>query len=91
MVKAKIIVKGLVQMVGFRYYTVRNANSLGIKGYVRNLSSGDVEIFASGKKEDFLKFIQVIKKGPTGAVVNDVIIDYNVEAVEEFTEFDARF
>ena len=36
-VGAKIIVKGIVQGVGYRYFTHRHASRLGLKGYVKNL------------------------------------------------------
>ncbi|CUT02300.1 Acylphosphatase, partial [Candidatus Kryptonium thompsonii] len=46
---AHIIVKGLVQGVGFRWFVQKHANHLGLKGWTRNLSNGDVEIEVEGE------------------------------------------
>ncbi|NLB34475.1 MAG: acylphosphatase [Elusimicrobia bacterium] len=75
--KAKIIVRGRVQMVGFRYFVLQKALSLGIKGSVRNLSDGSVEVIALGEKEFFLDFLKELKQGPPGARVSEtVMMDY---------------
>ena len=44
----RIIVSGRVQGVAFRHYTQREAERLGLDGWVKNLPNGDVEIVASG-------------------------------------------
>jgi acylphosphatase len=44
----RYIVKGMVQGVGFRYYTSHQAIKLGLTGYARNLNNGDVEVVAYG-------------------------------------------
>jgi acylphosphatase len=49
--QAHILYSGMVQGVGFRYTTQRIAASLGLKGWVRNLRDGQVEILAEGKKD----------------------------------------
>ena len=40
--RAKIIVTGLVQGVGFRYFAMRHADNLNLKGYTQNLFTGEV-------------------------------------------------
>jgi acylphosphatase len=52
-----LIVKGTVQGVGFRYYTRRLADSLGLSGYVKNLADGNVEIEAEGDKQSLQDLI----------------------------------
>lgn len=78
-----IIVKGLVQGVGFRYYAVRQASQLSVKGYVRNLYNGDVEIEAEGDRSLIKEFIKQVKIGPRSAQVKDLKI--------EWTEYQNRF
>ena len=67
-----IIVSGLVQGVGFRYFVYRKAMSYGLKGSVRNLYSGEVEISAFGERGKMEMFITDIKIGPRSAQVRDV-------------------
>ncbi len=67
----RLVVKGRVQGVGFRWFANQKARSLGVKGYVRNLPNGDVETVAEGKKEAVDAYIQAIKEGPSFAHVSD--------------------
>lgn len=54
---------GRVQGVGFRYHAFRNAEKYHIKGTVKNLIDGKVEIYAQGKIEDLENFIEKLKNG----------------------------
>ena len=87
MASAKITVSGEVQMVGFRYYSLRAARRLGIRGYVRNLPTGQVEIAASGNEDDLEEFIGAVKEGPPSARVTDVKIDRSEGPGGGFSEF----
>ena len=49
-------VDGVVQAVGFRYWTVRKAEELGLTGTVRNNSDGTVGIAAEGPQSVVLEF-----------------------------------
>lgn len=60
----RILIRGHVQGVGFRAYTQRLANQLGIQGWVRNLPSGDVDCYACHDTALDL-FIDTLKSGPT--------------------------
>ncbi|QTA37988.1 acylphosphatase [Thermosipho ferrireducens] len=71
----RILVYGIVQGVGFRYWTYNIAKSLKINGYVRNLPDGSVEIVACGDKENLSGFIKEISKGPITARVDNVQIE----------------
>lgn len=62
--KVHIVVKGMVQGVGFRYYTRAVGQELGISGWVKNLSSGDVEILGAGNSGHIDEFVRRISKGP---------------------------
>jgi acylphosphatase len=68
----RYLVKGDVQGVGYRSFTVRLAKQLGIYGSVRNTREGDVEIFAQGTAEDLVEFEIGLRKGPHWAHVTDV-------------------
>ena len=49
-VRAEIIVNGLVQGVGFRYFVLREAKKLSLNGYVKNLYTGEVLTVVEGEK-----------------------------------------
>ena len=68
----RLLISGIVQGVGFRYFTFRAARELEIRGYVRNLRDGRVEAVASGKAEAVEAFMRRMRQGPGGAQVRDV-------------------
>ncbi|RLC45968.1 MAG: acylphosphatase [Candidatus Cloacimonadota bacterium] len=72
MKRLRITVSGRVQGVGFRYFTERMAGTYNIKGYVRNLYNGDVEIAAIGEDKNMELFIDKVSQGPYSAIVTDV-------------------
>ncbi len=74
----KITVSGQVQGVGYRYFIARTASELNINGYAMNLYSGEVEIFAEGKKALLEELVEKAKKGPPHAYVNKAEIDWLV-------------
>ncbi|MGB9833924.1 MAG: acylphosphatase [bacterium] len=71
----RVIIKGYVQGVGFRYWAYRHATSLGIKGYVRNRPDGSVEVLASGDQETVDHFLSLLRRGPSSALVEELEID----------------
>ena len=80
------IIQGRVQGVAFRYYTQRTAYQLGIKGTVKNLYNGDVEIYAQGKHEAIVPFEAFLHQGPISARIERVIKE-ELEDDHEFTSF----
>jgi len=67
-----IIVKGKVQGVFYRASTKAVADQLGVKGYVKNESNGDVTIAAEGDNLSLEMFLDWCKEGPEDAVVTSV-------------------
>jgi len=65
-------IHGRVQGVGFRHSTLRTAISLGIKGYVKNLYDGTVEVLAEGDEKSMSQFLNYLKTGPRMAQVEKV-------------------
>jgi acylphosphatase len=73
----RAIVRGRVQGVGFRDYVETRARSLGLTGYVCNLSDGrSVEVVAEGPRHDLERLADCLHKGPTGAHVTAVETDW---------------
>jgi acylphosphatase len=73
-------VTGRVQGVGFRWWTQQQAKRLGLRGYVRNLADGSVEVQASGSKESLAQLHSLLRRGPSGAQVTDVAISVITDA-----------
>jgi len=82
-----LFISGHVQAVGFRHYTKVNAKELDVKGWVRNLSDGRVEVLLQGDESDLNTMISRLKKGPRAAVVEDLTIDRESEADELHNTF----
>lgn len=84
-------VYGRVQGVYFRYFVRNKARELGLKGYVRNLGSGDaVEVQAEGEKPQLDILLKQLKMGPPGARVKRVEIDWS-DYSGQFTNFNIRY
>lgn len=74
----RFVVYGRVQGVGFRYFTWKEAERMGIKGTVRNCVDGSVEIIAEGNEGQLQDFYNWLKVGPRTASVEQVLED-NIE------------
>jgi acylphosphatase len=69
-------VEGIVQGVGFRYSAAQTARALGLKGYVRNLPDGCVEVVAEGENARLERLRAWLEKGPPGAYVRHLETRY---------------
>ncbi len=64
MARRKFVITGIVQRVGYRALVLQIASNLGIKGTIRNLPDGSVEIFADGQEDALRRFrTKIDKKG----------------------------
>ena len=90
LVRARITVRGMVQGVGFRYFVRNTATSLGLGGYVRNLSDGRVEVVADGDRRIVDALIVELRIGPRYANVRGVDVQWE-EPRKDFTGFDYAF
>jgi len=82
-----VLVSGRVQGVGFRWFVMREARTLGVTGWVRNRMEGDVEIHAEGDSGLLERFLRVVAEGPPyGRVERVERID--AEARGSFRGFD---
>jgi len=79
---------GIVQGVGMRYYINRQAQQIGVKGYVRNLPDGCVECMVEGDKGQLEQFLSLVKNAPRGKV-EDVEAE-PVGCEQPFTRFEIR-
>ena len=80
-----LVIEGRVQGVGYRYSAKIEAESLCIKGSVKNIRDGTVFLTAQGAKESMENFVRWCHKGPPGAIVRKI---QKVQGkTEGFTEF----
>jgi acylphosphatase len=86
----KAIVRGRVQGVGFRWFVRDTAHKLGVRGFVRNLADGDVEVQAVGERETLNRLVDKLQRGPGFAHVADVDCEWADEG-PVFTDFRISF
>ncbi len=79
-------VTGKVQGVFFRAYTKEKADSLNLKGYVRNMPDGSVEVYAEGESNDLEKLLEFLKVGSPYSKVEKVNV-YYVEPERKYEDF----
>lgn len=83
-------VQGVVQGVGFRYYTARVAMALELTGWVRNLDDGSVEVSAQGPGDAVAEFVAFLEVGPAGASVTGCLVE-DVATDPNYQNFEVRF
>lgn len=68
----RLYITGTVQGVFFRAFVKENAERYNVKGFVRNLEDGRVEIFLEGNADDVNKIVDLCKKGPKHSQIRKV-------------------
>ncbi len=68
----RYVISGRVQGVGFRWFVEREAAQIGIAGWVRNRDNGDVEVMATGTREQHNALRSRLQEGPRAARVDQV-------------------
>ena len=71
----RYLVSGRVQGVGYRYFIARAARDLGLRGWVRNLGDGRVEVWAAGSSRRLTDLEGELRLGPQFAEVQSVEIE----------------
>jgi acylphosphatase len=72
----RYLVSGMVQGVGFRYFTQAAAEKLRIGGFVRNLRDGRVEVFAIGTPQQHQELRAILERGPRFSSVTEVLEEH---------------
>lgn len=89
-VRLHALVSGIVQGVNFRYYTNRQAELLGLTGWVANRWDGVVEVVAEGTRPAVQSLLDWLHHGPPSATVTGVQVEWE-QATGEFTAFRVRY
>jgi len=82
-------IEGRVQGVGFRAFVEYNARQLNLKGWVRNRWDGSVEVVAEGDRMILEKMLALLRNGPRGANVTNLVFGWQ-PASGEFASFSVR-
>lgn len=88
-IQKHVFISGRVQGVGFRAFTRSQAAALDIKGWVKNLADGRVEVKIQGKKNKVEKMLAKLKDGPSFARVDNFEVE--TEKPGDFSGFEIRF
>ena len=76
----RVVVRGMVQAVGFRQFVLIRARSLGLSGYVRNGDDGhSVEVVAEGPVAALEELLQHLRRGPFLSRVDEVEASWSEE------------
>lgn len=82
-IRAKV--SGTVQGVFYRKFVKEEADKLGLKGHVRNMEDGNVEIIAEGPQDSVDNLIRLCKQGPRHSQVKNIeVIDLNHQGFDDF-------
>jgi len=90
LVSAHLLISGLVQGVGYRWFVMRKANEYHLKGYVRNLYTDDVEVEVEGNKGLISEFVNELRIGSRSAHVTDIKIKWG-DYQGKYKNFDIKF
>jgi acylphosphatase len=87
-IRRRVLVKGYVQGVGFRYSVRERARQRGVSGWVSNRDDGSVEAVLEGEDDSVEALVAFMRRGPRGADVGGV--DVTGEEPEGLRGFDVR-
>lgn len=89
MIRQHLIYHGRVQGVGFRYTTNRIARRYEVKGYVKNLPSGTVELIVTGDETEVSSFLEELEAHFASHVTEkETSLDHSAE---QFSQFSVRY
>ena len=89
-IRVRALISGRVQHVGFRYWAQEHAERLGLTGTVENLDDGRVEVVIQGMPEMVNEMKEKLRRGPSMAVVKQVIF-YRERVNQEESNFGAVY
>jgi len=70
--RLRVLIRGKVQGIGYRWFVQETAGRMGMGGWVRNLDNGDVELEAEGQPDALKRFLETLKTAHPYARVDSV-------------------
>ena len=83
-------VHGRVHGVGYRYFAIKEATALGLRGFARNAPNGTVEVIAEGPRPALDRLLDALRRGPLAAHVSEVETGWG-PATGGFAGFHVRY
>ena len=81
----RLYIQGSVQGIFFRNFVKENAEKSDVRGFVRNLEDGRVEVFIEGDQDKVEKMIEICKKGPRHSQIRNVEVkEEKFQGLKEF-------
>jgi acylphosphatase len=87
--RVHVIMSGLVEGMFIKSAVKTKAALLGVKGWIRNTSGGELETILEGDKERLQQMVDFLRQGPNGAVIYNFDAKWG-EATGEFREFEVK-
>ena len=91
MKKMHAYVSGKVQGVFFRANAADMANRLGVRGWIRNLNNGKVEVLAEGSQDKLNELLKWLRRGPIWANVQAVNHEFSDTEQEDYRNFTIHY
>lgn len=88
--RRRVYFSGRVQGVGFRYTVTRLARGFAVRGYVRNLPDGRVEVVAEADPSALDDFLTAVAREMDG-YIRDVLMEPDVSSDQSLSEFTIRY
>jgi acylphosphatase len=91
--RAVVLISGIVQGVGYRYWTREEARAMQLSGSVRNLDDGRVEAHIIGDEPSVERLIELMRMGPPHARVQSVDVEReqtDISALALYSSFDIQ-
>jgi acylphosphatase len=88
-VRLRILLEGRLQRANFRFNAQKQANGLGLVGFVRTLSDGRIEIEAQGPEPEVEKMLAWCQEEPHGSQIRSILFRYD-EPVTYYSDFSVR-
>jgi acylphosphatase len=88
--RVRLLLGGVVQGVGFRYFAKRQADLLGLTGFVRNRWDGRVEVEVEGAPDVLDEYLSTLRAGPRSGRVSQFDVE-DMEPVLTDAHFEIRF
>ena len=88
--RMRVLIEGRLQAMNFRFQTQKQAQKLGLTGFVRTLSDGRFEIEAQGDQADLDNLLVWCQEEPHGSQIKSILYRFEENVNERYPDFSVR-